>query len=234
MFNIITFSLFLVVQRYNITHLATSHVDTGGLIYPKAINQLYVGLYAMELYLIALFFLVRDEAGRVACVGQGVIIVIVTFLTAAYQILLRQAFKPLARHLPIMTDKAKPKKHATSEISTKHSRLHRFTRLIKQVFEVSKALIDEHTEEERALATITSVDSLSAKRSSQAVVMEDQSLLVEQPIIWLPRDGLGVSRDEINKTQSVYKLVLISDDNAGLSNTAVVHFHSGPPSASKD
>ena len=188
----------------------------------------------MELYLIALFLLVRDEAGRMACVGQGVIMVIVTFLTAAYQVLLRQALKPLARHLPVVTDKAKPKKHATSEISAKHSPLHRFTRLIKQAFEVFKALFDQHTEDERALATITGVNSLSAKRLSQAVVMEDQSLLVEQPIIWLPRDGLGVSRDEIDETQSVCKLVLISDDNAGLSNTAVVHFHSGPPSASRD
>ena len=188
----------------------------------------------MELYLIGLFFLVRDEAGRVACVGQGVIMVVVTFLTAAYQVLLRQAFKPLARHLPIVTNKAKPKEHTTSDPSAKHSRLGRFTSLIMQAFEVFKAWMDQHTEEERALATIIGEERVSAKRMSQAIAMEDHSLLVDQPIIWLPRDGLGVSRDEIDETQSACKLVMISDDNAELNDTAAVHCYGGPPSASRD
>ena len=137
----------------------------------------------MELYLIGLFFLVRDEAGRVACVGQGVIMVVVTFLTAAYQVLLRQAFKPLARHLPIVTNKAEPKNHTTSDPNATHSRLGRFTRLITQAFEVFKALMDQYTEEERALAMMTGEDRGSAKRMSQTIVIEDHSLLVDQPII---------------------------------------------------
>ena len=51
--------------------LAKVDVDTGGLVYPKAINQLFVGLYVMECYLIGLFFLVRNEHNQVAYIGQG-------------------------------------------------------------------------------------------------------------------------------------------------------------------
>ena len=60
-FNIIIYSTFLAVQRYNIFKMSRFDVDTGGLIYSKVINQLFVGLYVMELYLTGLFFLVRDE-----------------------------------------------------------------------------------------------------------------------------------------------------------------------------
>lgn len=47
-----------------------------------------------------IFFLLREENGRVACVGQRVVLIFVAFLTATDQILLTQAFKPLLRHLP--------------------------------------------------------------------------------------------------------------------------------------
>lgn len=94
-----------MVQRYNILYVSRFNFDTGGLIYPRALNQLFTGLYGLEIYLIGLFFLVRDEDNRVSCVGQGVIMIFLTFLTATYQVFLNQAFGSLSQHLPIMLDK---------------------------------------------------------------------------------------------------------------------------------
>lgn len=54
-FNIITFSLFWLVYRYNTLYVTKFRFDTGGLLYPTAINQLFTGLYLMELCLIGLF-----------------------------------------------------------------------------------------------------------------------------------------------------------------------------------
>jgi calcium permeable stress-gated cation channel len=105
-FNIITFSLFWLVYRYNTLYVTKFRFDTGGLLYPKAINQLFTGLYVMELCLIGLFFLVRnsDQKGRAVgtpCKGQAIIMIVVFFCTIIYQVLLNRAFSPLFRYLPI-------------------------------------------------------------------------------------------------------------------------------------
>lgn len=100
-FNIITFSLFWFVYRYNTLYVTKFRFDTGGLLFPRAINQLFTGIYVMELCLIGLFFLVRDHNGNVACEGQAIVMIVVMILTAGFQFLLNEAFGPLIRYLPI-------------------------------------------------------------------------------------------------------------------------------------
>lgn len=100
-FNIITFSLFWFVYRYNTLYVTKFRFDTGGLLFPRAINQLFTGLYVMEVCLIGLFFLVRDANGEVACEGQAICMIVVLVLTVGYQILLNEAFGPLFQYLPI-------------------------------------------------------------------------------------------------------------------------------------
>ncbi|KAL5333917.1 hypothetical protein BJX70DRAFT_379659 [Aspergillus crustosus] len=100
-FNVITFGLFWFVYRYNTLYVTKFRFDTGGLLFPRAINQLFTGIYVMELSLIGLFFLVRDASGQVSCEGQAIIMIVVMVLTALFQILLNEAFGPLIRYLPI-------------------------------------------------------------------------------------------------------------------------------------
>ena len=101
-FNIITFSLFWLVYRYNTLYVTKFRFDTGGLLYPTAINQLFTGLYVMELCLVGLFFLVRDadDAGNAVgtpCKGQAIIMIVCLVFTVIYQFLLNRAFGPLFR-----------------------------------------------------------------------------------------------------------------------------------------
>ncbi|KAI9789062.1 MAG: hypothetical protein M1816_006417 [Peltula sp. TS41687] len=105
-FNIITFGLFWVIYRYNSLYVHKYADDTGGQLYPRAINQLFVGLYVMELCMVGLFFLVRDANGTVACKIQGILMIVVTILTLVYQILLNQAFGPLIKYVPISLEDA--------------------------------------------------------------------------------------------------------------------------------
>ena len=109
MFNIITFSLFWVAYRYNTLYVTKFSFDTGGLLYPTAINQLFTGLYVMELCLIGLFFLVRDvvivngvaKAIGTPCKPQAIVMIVIMFFTIIFQWLLNNAFGPLLRYLPI-------------------------------------------------------------------------------------------------------------------------------------
>ena len=100
-FAIITFSLLWIGNRYNMVYVSRFKLDTGGLLFPRAINQTFTGLYFMEILLIGLFFLVRDEAGNAACIPQAIIMIVAAALTLLYQILLNWSFGPLFRHLPI-------------------------------------------------------------------------------------------------------------------------------------
>jgi hypothetical protein len=102
LFMLITFGLFWVVIKNNLLFcVRTGTVDGGGLFFPSAINQLFTGLYFMEVCLIGLFFLVRDTKENVACDSQGIIMAVVLVLTILYQIWLMNHLYPLFKYAPV-------------------------------------------------------------------------------------------------------------------------------------
>lgn len=102
LFMLLTFSLFYVVIKNNVLYVVrTGDVDSGGIWFPSAINQTFTGLYFMEVCLIGLFFLVRDERDKVSCEAQGIIMSVVFVLTIMYQIWLAVHFNGLYRYAPL-------------------------------------------------------------------------------------------------------------------------------------
>ena len=101
-FMLFTFGLYYIVVKNNILYvIRTGEVDSGGLWFPSAINQTFTGLYAMEICLIGLFFLVRDVHGKVACEAHGIILSVVFVLTVFYQIWLGINFDGLFKYAPL-------------------------------------------------------------------------------------------------------------------------------------
>ncbi|KAF2485701.1 hypothetical protein BDY17DRAFT_247458 [Neohortaea acidophila] len=100
-FMLIIVGLFWIVFRYNVLYVYQFRNDTGGLLFPKAVNQIFVGVYTMELCLIGLFFIARDANDKAACIPQAVIMIVALIFTIAYQVLMNSAFDPLFRYLPI-------------------------------------------------------------------------------------------------------------------------------------
>ncbi|KAF2740253.1 DUF221-domain-containing protein [Polyplosphaeria fusca] len=98
---LITFSLFWFTYRYQMIYVSYAKAETNGLIFPKAINQLYTGLYFMELCLIGLFFLQEGPGGSKSTFPQAIVMIVVLALTALYQFLINRAFGPLFQYLPI-------------------------------------------------------------------------------------------------------------------------------------
>ncbi|KAF3010048.1 hypothetical protein E8E13_011522 [Curvularia kusanoi] len=93
---IITFSLFWFTYRYQMIYVSYAKAETNGLIFPKAINQLFTGVYFLELCLIGLFILQHEY-----CVPHVIIMVVVMVFTVLFQISLNRAFGPLFTYLPI-------------------------------------------------------------------------------------------------------------------------------------
>ncbi|POR35219.1 Uncharacterized protein RSN1 [Tolypocladium paradoxum] len=100
-FAIVTFSLLWLAQRYAMLYVNRFETDTGGVLYPRAINQTFTGIYFMELCMAGLFFIVQDNNQNHTCTTHGVIMIVVLVLTILYQVLLNISFSPLFRYLPV-------------------------------------------------------------------------------------------------------------------------------------
>ena len=89
MYNIYSsaFVLFYFLYKYQFTWVndqpATS--DTGGLFFPKALQQVFVGLYIQQICLCALFFLAQDENKHASAIPEGALmVVLIVFTVCAY------------------------------------------------------------------------------------------------------------------------------------------------------
>ncbi|KAK7204615.1 hypothetical protein BZA70DRAFT_238889, partial [Myxozyma melibiosi] len=98
---LIAFTLFYIAYRYQFIYCTYNPIDSSGLYFPRAINHLFTGIYVMELCLIGLFFLVRNEMEEATCTAQAIIMIVVLFITFGYQYILNRSFGPLLTYLPV-------------------------------------------------------------------------------------------------------------------------------------
>lgn len=330
-FNIITFGLFWFVYRYNTLYVTKFRFDTGGLLFPRAIYQLFTGVYIMEISLIGLFFLVRDEDGNVSCKGQGICMIVVLILTAGYHILLNEAFSPLIRYLPITLEEdairrdkefhraqyarlglplddedegnvehrlaetdnrerqqgqeardielkplesnglgpnrrnsnylsTTPKSNYLSTPNSEHQRpswatnspnrkskyfgLHsspgstpRIRPMREKVNRDTEAQGPSTNTVAHALfAGITDeLEDLTPDERDQLVqrAFQHEALRAKRPVIWIPRDDLGVSDDEVYRTQRLSKHIWISNEYQALDGKCRTIFSRSPPDFSE-
>ncbi|KGO75382.1 Protein of unknown function DUF3779, phosphate metabolism [Penicillium italicum] len=323
-FNIITFGLFWFVYRYNTLYVTKFRFDTGGLLFPRAINQLFTGIYVMEVCLIGLFFLVRNADDKVACKGQAICMIVVLILTAGYQYLLNEAFSPLIRYLPITLedeairrdDEFRRAQHARLGLALdddddedgdiEHTLAKReleerqHGKEIRDDIEL-KPLDTNFPDQKRRDSGLLSTSKLGPKRLSWASnspnqksqyfgqnsatytpnlrnmrekmaqdteaqvpapntlgqalfagihdeledltpeerdqlvqrAFQHEALRAKRPVIWIPRDDLGVSDDEVYRTQRFSKHVWISNEYQALDGKCRTIFSRSPPDFSE-
>jgi len=106
-FNIISVSIFWASERYNILYVYGFTNDTGGVFFPRAVNQLFTGLYVMEVCLVSLFAMIKDEKGKSAALPQTVIMVLALGFTVLFQFFMNTTFDPLLHYLPVELDKVR-------------------------------------------------------------------------------------------------------------------------------
>lgn len=312
-FAIVTFSLLWMANRYAMIYVNRFTIDTGGVLYPQAINQTFTGLYVMELCLVGLFFLVRDQDGEVACVPQAIIMIVSIFLTVIYQFLLNRSFGPLFRYLPItfedeavLRDEAFQRaqdrrfglvqdeddddskgeslrhhedgSHITSMDGSddKTGRGNKFTnsKPVKGIVRAGTwATRGGKTTYDRTLGkagrglmsvsdTINKYREERRQRDLEAqraigdalygdfhdeiedLTPEERDVLVRRafmhsalrarrPMVWIPRDDIGVSDDEIRRTKEFSEHIWISNEGTALDSKVRVVYGRAPPDFSE-
>ncbi|KAF6833513.1 duf221 domain-containing protein [Colletotrichum musicola] len=92
-FSTIGMGLFYLAYRYNILFVTDTKIDTRGLLYPRALKQLFAGVYLAEICMIGLF------AVSVA-IGPLVLMIIFFVFSILFHITLNNVLDPLMYTLP--------------------------------------------------------------------------------------------------------------------------------------
>ena len=91
------FGMIYVAQKYSIMYVTRPELDHGGILYPRALNQTFTGIYFMQLCISGLFFGVRDENENQPCRFYGIIMIVTLVLTAIFQTTLNLCILPRLR-----------------------------------------------------------------------------------------------------------------------------------------
>jgi hypothetical protein len=184
-FNVITFGLFWLVYHYNSLYFKNFATDTGGLIFPRAMNQLFIALYVMEVCLVGLFFLAQDELGHLACHAQGICMIGLLIGTAVFHYFLNTAYGPFSTYLPLLRDSAHHPVASTPVMEGK--------------------VRDKPVRCTLNSCCITdgSVPAGAGEQAESALSLHEYNAFIHealksaQPIIWVPYDASGLSNEEI-------------------------------------
>jgi len=89
----VAMAFFYFAWRYNVLFVTDTQIDTRGLIYPRALKQLFTGVYLAEICMIGLF-------GASVAIGPLVLMVVFLIFTVLFHISLNSALNPLLYNLP--------------------------------------------------------------------------------------------------------------------------------------
>lgn len=215
-FATIGMGFFYLAYRYNILFVTDSQIDTKGLIYPRALQQLLVGVYIAEVCLIGLF-------GIAATPGPLVIMVVFTVFTALYHFSMNSALDPLLYTLPktleteeesIRLEAANNSDDANKEKGsdvTSTPAPHPKPNFIAKFFK-PHIFADYPTLRRLVPHDLLDVDNLYEQSVADNAYFPP-SVTSETPLLWIPRDAAGVSAQEIRDTS---KVIQITDEGASL------------------
>ncbi len=127
-----------------------------------------------------------------------------------------------------------PPTHQKPKAGPKSSRSF-FKRIIDELDDVVDGVIQEATVIEGSFNSgdVGAQEADAQMEDRTPVIIQDQGLTAEPPVIWLPQDPLGLSKDAIEHTKAVCASIVMSDENAELGEKAAVHAYGDPPASIK-
>ncbi|KAG0298670.1 hypothetical protein BGZ98_000119 [Dissophora globulifera] len=93
------FTMHYFVYRHQFLYVYLQPVETGGLAFPKAVKQVYTGIFISQITLFGIFFMKQVSMGP--AVPQLVLLFILIIITALSLRNLNEAFNPLVTFLPV-------------------------------------------------------------------------------------------------------------------------------------
>lgn len=209
-FAAIGFALVYLAVRYNSLFVLTNNIDTKGLAYAKALQQLMVGVYLAEICLIGLFAINT---------APGPIVLMAIFLvgTIIYHIIMHMAFKPLMQYLPESTSGTNQRDlfvttdHKAYDATTCNSPPTGPQENPKpNTFSAKKAALFNKFFDPKKFKSHTAVQKLVPDWAPPYYEQEEKELAYfnpaitsPAPVLWIVRDEMGISEREVRETRDV-------------------------------
>lgn len=230
--------IFYQAYRYNIIFISDTKINTLGLLYPRALKQLFAGLYIAEICLIGIFAVSK-------AIGQVALMVVFLIFTILYQITLSRALDPLLYNMPCTIQ-------AEEELLNCPESDRDDDTMMEEAFSQSQPAQESKREERRpsvpySMRTIPEykpsflqkflkpwkfTDYWTLRRivsrgsefnvterypeEVEAAAYLPPSVCSQVPVLWIPRDRAGVSRMEITDTEDV---IDITDEGCVLDDS---------------
>ena len=200
------FGLLYFAYLHNFLYVYDQRIDTGGMIFPRAIWQSFTGIYLLEVFMTGLF-------GIVGAYPQLVLFVITIPITILYQILLQWKIE---RSFGILDNDCEDMVWR-SPISEKPSPILGIRSPIGKRSEVSVPVSHPGVQQSAQIHTIIVTDNFQHPAVTAVV-----------KTIWIPQDSLGISEEEINDTKAAGD-IKITDEGARLDERNKLVWVDGPP-----
>ncbi|KAF8917993.1 hypothetical protein CPB85DRAFT_1284409 [Mucidula mucida] len=113
--NVMAFCMFFLAFKFLCTQVfdQPDESETGGLYFPMAISNLFVGLYIEQICLACLFFL-KISIVRTSSLIEGIFMILLVAITACFQFYIKNSFHPITKFLPMSL--------ATSKMAKRYER----------------------------------------------------------------------------------------------------------------
>jgi hypothetical protein len=240
-FATIGLTLFYLAYRYNILFVTDTKIDTRGLIYPRALRQLFAGIYVAELCMIGLF------AASVA-IGPMVLMIVFLIFTVLFQITINSALDPLLFNLPRSLESEEESFRVAFAAVPGINTGHNGTDNVADNGASNGHNATSNAAEEKALATQSApsqkkpnlvvkflkpwlynnyaemrklvphnaldVDNLYSDEIARDAYFPP-SVSDRTPLLWIPEDPAGISKQEIRDTS---KVIPITDEGCILND----------------
>lgn len=221
--------LFYLAYRYNILFVTDTKVDTRGLIYPRALQQLFAGVYLAEICLIGLFAVSK-------AIGPVVIMVVFLIFSVLFHISINSALDPLLYSLPRSLEIEEesfsgPDPEAIGAVAVHHDGVEQEGSNGRGVVQKTRGTLkklapggDAATVEKKGnivtrflkpwyfadyatLRQLVPRDLVDLEQmypeGVEANAYYPPSVASQTPLLWIPEDEAGVSKDEIAQTSKV-------------------------------
>ncbi|KAF3020543.1 hypothetical protein E8E14_006076 [Neopestalotiopsis sp. 37M] len=218
-FATISLGLFYLAWRYNVLFVTDTRIDTRGLIYPRALKQLFVGVYIAEVCMIGLF------AASVV-IGPMVIMIIFLIFTILFHITINSALNPLLYNLPrtleIQEQSFRTELGAvSSDIKNGNGVSEKGTPVAaeKKPGVVAKFLKPWIHQDFAAMRKLVPEDRADFDNLYTEEVELDAyyppAVVSPTPLLWIPEDAAGISKQEVRDTSRV---IPITDEGCILND----------------
>jgi hypothetical protein len=228
-FATIGMSLFYLAWRYNVFFVTDTNIDTRGLIYPRALKQLMTGLYLAEICMIGLF-------GASVAIGPLVLMVAFLVFTVLFHISLNNALEPLLANLPQTLLAEEEHRAMDLEAATRvgsgaprngHNGADEKKASLSQSAApgaakksniVTRFLMPWRYADYATLRALVPHDFVDFQNlypgETESMAYLPPSTTSTAPLLWIPQDAAGVSKQEIAHTS---KVIPITDEGCELN-----------------